>query len=128
MLCSEIVYDCYGVVAGMKELKITNQFKKDLKRYQNQPKRINKFKELEHSKTHKSGQSFRTIQINLVYSVLLQSSFPHHLQISPQQLFQRLLQNGSGAADVHSGEAFAFGAEGGSFYETEARFPDKKFG
>ncbi|MBR4975026.1 MAG: type II toxin-antitoxin system YafQ family toxin [Bacteroidales bacterium] len=28
----------------MKELKITNQFKKDLKRYQNQPKRINKLK------------------------------------------------------------------------------------
>lgn len=28
----------------MKELKITNQFKKDLKRYQNQPKKINKLK------------------------------------------------------------------------------------
>ena len=29
---------------GMKELKITSQFKKDLKKYQNQPKRIEKLK------------------------------------------------------------------------------------
>lgn len=28
----------------MKELKITSQFKKDLKKYQNQPKRIEKLK------------------------------------------------------------------------------------
>ena len=28
----------------MKELKVTSQFKKDLKRYQNQPKRIEKLK------------------------------------------------------------------------------------
>lgn len=89
----------------MKELKITNQFKKDIRRYQNQPKRINKPK---------------------IESDTLLIWFD--LQISPQHLFQRLLQNGSGAADVHSGEAFAFGAEGGAFYEAETRFPDKKFG
>lgn len=29
---------------GMKELEITSQFKKDLKKYQNQPKRIEKLK------------------------------------------------------------------------------------
>lgn len=28
----------------MRELKITSQFKKDLKKYQNQPKRIEKLK------------------------------------------------------------------------------------
>ena len=52
----------------MKELKITNQFKKDLKRYQNQPKRINKLK---------------------IESDTLLIWFD--LQISPQQLLQRLL-------------------------------------
>ena len=121
----------------MKEVKITNQLKKDLKRYQNQPKRINKLKVVleylqqgtaipQEYKPHKLLGEYKDCMECHIESDTLLIWFD--LQISPQQLLQRLLQNGSGAADVHSGEAFAFGAEGGAFYEAEARFPDKKFG